>query len=119
MKLPSPSQLKQTSARRGTAGAYFRDQIERAEAKGAARGDMLLRLTLSDVSQLKRDPNLALEDISFSEGVMRFLGVKVAQGGISDSVLDEDPVDEPVVEAPAKPVKKTRAKAKPKAEAKV
>lgn len=119
MKLPSPSQLKQTSARRGSAGVFFRDQIERAEAKGVEREAMLLRLTLSDVSHLKRDPNLALEDISFSDGVMRFLGVKVAQGGVSDSVLDEDPADEPEVVAPAKPVKKTRAKAKPKAEAKV
>ena len=76
------------SPRRKPPGQHFRSAIEAAEADGVARGDMTLRLTLSDVSALKRDRTLALEDISFSGGVMRYLGVEVAQGGVTESVLD-------------------------------
>lgn len=75
-------------ARRGPASAYFRKQIEAAEADGVQRDDMLLRLTLSDVSHLKRDRDLAVTDISFKDGVMRYLGVRVEQGGVTDSALD-------------------------------
>ena len=49
---------------------------------------MLLRLTFGDVSQLKRDTSLAVEDISFAGGVMRFLGVRIEQGGVVESVLE-------------------------------
>ena len=49
---------------------------------------MLLRLTFGDVSQLKRDASLALEDVSFAGGVMRFLGVQIEQGGVVESVLE-------------------------------
>jgi len=73
---------------RGSPASYFRDAIEKAEADGIARADMLLRLTLGDVHKLKRDPDLALADISFAEGTMRFLGVKVEQGGVAASALD-------------------------------
>jgi hypothetical protein len=65
----------------------FRTQIERAEAVGAKRQAMTLRLTHGDVSQLKRDRGLAVEDISFADGVMRFLGVKVEEGGVIVSEL--------------------------------
>lgn len=75
-------------ARRGPASAHFRKQIEAAEADGVKRDDMLLRLTLSDVSHLKRDRDLAVTDISFKDGVMRYLGVRVEQGGVTDSALD-------------------------------
>jgi len=66
----------------------FRTAIDNAVAGGAALDDMMLRLTLSDASELKRDRTLAIEDISFSEGVMRFLGVKVTPGGVTASSLD-------------------------------
>ncbi|WP_041373576.1 hypothetical protein [Phenylobacterium zucineum] len=74
--------------RRGSPAADFRRQIEAAEAEGVSRGSMTLRLTLSDVSHLKRDRALAVSDISFSDGEMRFLDVKVEQGGVAESTLD-------------------------------
>ena len=81
MKSPAPS------PRRAAASTHFRGEIEKAEAAGVARDDMTLRLTLSDVSQLRRDATLAVADISFAGGVMRYLGVKVEQGGVPVSVL--------------------------------
>jgi hypothetical protein len=73
---------------RGSAANHFRAEIEKAEADGVARADMMLRLTFRDMHQLKRDPDIAIADISFAEGVMRFLGVKVEQGGVAESALD-------------------------------
>jgi hypothetical protein len=75
-------------ARRKPAGQHFRNEIEAAEAQGVGRDVMTLRLTLSDVSALKRDRSLAVEDISFADGVMRYLGVKVESGGVPESTLD-------------------------------
>ena len=66
----------------------FRGQIETALADGVALEDMTLRLTLGDTHKLKRDPKVALADISFADGVMRYLGVKVEQGGVAASTLD-------------------------------
>ncbi len=82
MKTPSPP------LSRASVADQFRSQIERAEADGTPRGDMTLRLTFSDASALKRDPNLPLADIHFAEGTMRFLGVRVEQGGVAVSALD-------------------------------
>ena len=65
----------------------FLREIEKAEAEGVTRANMTLQLTLSDAQKLKRDAGLAITDISFSEGVMTFLGVKVEQGGVSVSTL--------------------------------
>ena len=75
-------------ARRGPPATVFRTQIETAEAAGARRDDMTLRLTLNDVTALKRDRALPVTDISFAGGVMRYLGVRVEQGGVPESVLD-------------------------------
>lgn len=66
----------------------LREAIEKAVAEGADRKDMMLRLTLSDASDLKRDRTLAVSDISFTEGVMRFLGVEVTPGGVTASILE-------------------------------
>jgi hypothetical protein len=82
MKAQSSPPLLRTPAIR------FRSEIERAEADGIPREDMTLRLTLSDVHKLKRDPDLAVADISFGDGVMRFLGVRIEEGGIAESALD-------------------------------
>lgn len=68
----------------------FRQAIEKAEADGAARGDLVLRLTTRDAADLKRDRNIAVEDISFTGGVMRFLGVKVVAGGVPASILEPE-----------------------------
>ena len=77
-----------TPARRGPPARAFRKQIEAAEAEGVDRADMTLRLTLNDATALKRDRELPIADLSFAGGVMRFLGVKIEQGGVPESVLD-------------------------------
>lgn len=77
----------QTSPRRIGAAVHFRDEIGKAEAQGVSRDDMTLHLTLSDVDQLKKDRNVPLADISFAGGAMRYLGVKIEQGGVPVSVL--------------------------------
>lgn len=66
----------------------FRAAIDKALEAGVDRKHMLLRLTHGDAAELKRDRTLAVEDISFKDGVMRFLGVKVEYGGITTSRLD-------------------------------
>ncbi|CAN7241005.1 hypothetical protein LJR219_000955 [Phenylobacterium sp. LjRoot219] len=73
--------------RRGSPAASFRTQIEKAEVAGCARGDMTLRLTLGDASLLKRDPALAVTDITFADGAMTFLGVPIQEGGVTESKL--------------------------------
>ena len=65
----------------------MRSQIEKAEADGVDRPQMILRLTHADASHLKRDPELAVSDIIFADGVMWFLGVKVEEGGVTESAL--------------------------------
>ncbi len=72
---------------RASAALHFRAEIEKAEAIGTPREDMSLHLTLGDVSQLKRDRSVPLTDISFAGGTMRYLGVKIVQGGVPVSVL--------------------------------
>ncbi|HEY1750096.1 MAG TPA: hypothetical protein VGG29_02475 [Caulobacteraceae bacterium] len=72
---------------RESVAARFRREIEQAEARGADRADMTLKLTLGDASNLRRDRGVPLTDISFTDGVMRYLGVAIVQGGISESAL--------------------------------
>jgi len=72
-----------------SASLRFRAEIEKAEAAGVRREDMSLHLTLGDVNQLKRDRSLPVTDISFADGTMRYLGVKIVQGGVSASVLHQ------------------------------
>ena len=76
--------------RRAPAATHFRRQIESAEAEGVQRTDMTLRLSLADVAALKRDRTLPVADITFSDGVMHYLGVRVEQGGVAESTLDRD-----------------------------
>lgn len=75
------------SPRRASAADHFRQEIGRTEAQGVSREDMTLHLTLNDVNQLRRDRSLAVEDISFAGGTMRYLGVKIEQGGVPVSEL--------------------------------
>lgn len=92
----------------------FSEAIDAALADGGKRQDLVLRLTLSDSAELKRDPLLPVADISFAGGKMSFLGVEVLSGGVTTSRLGVRG-DEPEP-APAPPVKKaTRKKAAPKA----
>jgi len=82
--------MKPQPTRRSPAGIHFRAEIEKADAEGVAREDMTLRLTLGDVSQLRRDRSLPTADISYAGGEMRYLGVKVSQGGVAESILVRD-----------------------------
>lgn len=81
------SSMKAPAGRRAVAAVHFRAEIEKAVAEGVAREDMMLRLTLNDVNQLRRDGSLPVSDISYADGVMRYLGVKVEQGGVPQSEL--------------------------------
>lgn len=93
-KAPSPP------VRRAAPATHFRGEIEKAEAAGSARADMVLRLTLGDLSKLKRDASLAVADISFSGGAMRFLGVRVEGGGVAESALEHPEPPQPDEPAP-------------------
>ena len=79
-----------------------------------SRDTMLLRLTFRDESLIKRSPEVGLDEVSFIDGEMRFVGVRVKVGNIPQSLLDVDPQPDPEPVAPPAKVKKTRAKAKPK-----
>ena len=81
------------------AAAHFRKEIEKAEASGVLREDMTLELTLSDASHLRRDRSLAVTDISFAGGAMRFLGVRIREGGVAASVLSLPAAPEEAVRA--------------------
>lgn len=78
---------------RAPAASHFRGEIDRAEAQGVSRADMTLQLTLNDVNTLKRDGSLGVADISFAGGEMRYLGVKVVQGGVTTSALSYPATD--------------------------
>jgi hypothetical protein len=68
-------------------GKKFKAEIERARLDGVDDSALLLRLTLGDVSRLKRDPGISASEISFADGEMRYLGVKVVGGDIATSAL--------------------------------
>ena len=68
--------------------AELRSAIDRAEAGGVDRHDMILRLTLRDESTIKRSPSVSLEEVSFAGGEMRFMGVKVVAGAVAISFLE-------------------------------
>ncbi|HEY8617681.1 hypothetical protein [Phenylobacterium sp.] len=72
---------------RASIAERFRREIEVALAEGTSPDQLKLRLTLGDLNRLRRDPSVSVADIGFAEGVMRFLGVEVQQGGISESDL--------------------------------
>lgn len=80
--------MRTTFNKTASPDARFRAQIEAAAADGADRAQMLLRLTLRDANLLSRDPDTPLADISYLGGEMRFLGVRVAKGGVAESSLD-------------------------------
>jgi hypothetical protein len=71
-------------------------------------------MTLRDVSELKRDPKVPMADISYSPEGMRYLGVAVDQGGVTQSTLDRGDtsyVRGAVAEPPPPKPKATRKKA--------
>jgi len=103
--------------RRGSAAEEMRLLIDKADQDGIDRKLMVLRMTLRDVSELKRDPRVASEDIAYKDGQMRYLGIPVAQGGVTQSTLDTSgaPVEVPVEVKPAKAKKVAKPRvAKPR-----
>lgn len=84
------------AARTESVAGRFRAEIERAEAGGLSREAMTLHLTRRDVSQLKRDRNVDLADISFAGGVMKYLDVKVEEGGVETSALTQSASGRPL-----------------------
>ncbi len=68
-------------------GRRFRAEIEKAKDGGIAPSDLILQLTRSDASKLKRDSTVLIEDISFIDGAMTYLGVKVVEGDTAASAL--------------------------------
>jgi hypothetical protein len=104
--------------RRGTAAEEARLAIEQADADGVSREAMTLRMTLRDASELKRDPKVPMADISYGPDGMRYLGVAVDQGGVTQSTLDRGDtsyVRGAAAEPPAAKPKATRKKAVKKA----
>ncbi|USQ96652.1 hypothetical protein [Caulobacter sp. RL271] len=69
--------------------ALFQRRIADAIAEGATAADLTLRLTLGDARRLRRDTGVPLEAISYLGGQMHFLGVKVVEGGVEASVLEQ------------------------------
>nr|MEA2797941.1 hypothetical protein [Phenylobacterium sp.] len=109
----SPNTQKPTR-RRGSAAEEARMAIEQADADGVKRAAMTLRMTLRDVSELKRDPKVAMADISYGQDGMRYLGVAVDQGGVTQSTLDRGDtsyIRGAAAEAPPAKPKATRKKA--------
>jgi hypothetical protein len=68
-------------------GQKFKAAIEKAKLEGLDPSAMMLRLTLGDVSRLKRDRAIAADEISFAGDEMRYLGVKVVPGDVETSSL--------------------------------
>ncbi|HUZ12194.1 MAG TPA: hypothetical protein VMU93_05035 [Caulobacteraceae bacterium] len=68
-------------------GVTFKAQIDKAAHDGLDPSSLLLQLTRSDVSRLKRDKSLSATDISFANGEMRYLGVRISEGEVAVSAL--------------------------------
>lgn len=87
-----------------------RNWIARADREGLLRADMQLHLSHRDLSGLKRSPAVATDEISFLNGVMRFLDIEVVDAAASASRLARRPdvveAAPEVVVAAAKPAKK-------------
>lgn len=84
----SKSSATSSTVRQISPTSRFRTAIGEAVADGAGVDELVLRLTLRDATRVLRDPETLSDDIRFEGGVMRFLGVRVLQGGIEASVLE-------------------------------
>jgi hypothetical protein len=83
--MSAKSQKAQATPPSGPNIADLRTAIDRAETSGIDRGDMLLHLTFRDEAMIKRSRSVGVDEVSFADGQMRFMGVKVvvASGGAS------------------------------------
>lgn len=87
MAKPAPPVLP-ANAQTGIDG--LRTAIAKAERDGVAKDAMTLRLTHKSAADLKRCKTVGVHELSFSEGEMRFLGVKVVCGGVETSSLQHE-----------------------------
>jgi predicted Zn-dependent protease len=101
----------------------LRAAIARALEDGSDIGDLRLRVTRRHEAEIKRSPEVQLDEVSFKDGVMAFLGVKVLVGQNDISFLDLNGAETEAAEVAAaehlaaNPVKKKKAPAKPRAKA--
>ena len=65
----------------------FKAEIDKAVEGGALPADLTLRLTRGDAARLRRDPAVSVDDLSFADGEMRYMGVKVSEGDVPASML--------------------------------
>ena len=68
--------------------ADLRGAIDAALADGMKRKDLVLHLPLRDECRIKRSPDVAMEEVSFGDGGMSFLGIRVISGAVTVSMLD-------------------------------
>jgi hypothetical protein len=126
--------MSKTSAKAPTASTFgssraaptiadLRMAIARALEDGADIAGLRLRVTRRHEAEIKRSPDVQLDEVSFKDGVMAFLGVKVLVGHNDISFLDLDGEATEAAEVAAaehlaaNPVKKKKAPAKPRAKA--
>ena len=86
--MPRPADSRPRPRSAAEQVAAFRGAIAQALEEGVSTDSMTLRLTLGDAANLRKDRTIPIEDISFADGEMRLLGVKVVSGGITQSGLD-------------------------------
>lgn len=87
-KLPISKDRSKPTPPPAPPAVFFQRRIQDALTEGAVVADMTLRLTLGDARRLRRDADLPMEAISYRDGAMHFLGVKVVEGGVEASVLE-------------------------------
>ena len=101
----------------------LRMAIARALEDGADIAGLRLRVTRRHEAEIKRSPEVQLDEVSFKDGVMAFLGVKVLVGNNDISFLDLDGAATEAADVAAaehlaaNPIKKKKAPAKPRAKA--
>lgn len=89
--MPTPitaSERPKSAASGRKSMASLQDAIRTHIAEGGSADDMVLHLTRRDAANLRRDPSVPIEAISFANGEMRLLGVKVVTGGVEVSALE-------------------------------
>lgn len=71
----------------------IRKWIAKADERGVPRSDMVLHLSNGDMSGLRRSPDVLTAEISFADGVMRFLDIEVvaAPVGAASSLEERTP----------------------------
>lgn len=79
----------------------MRAWIAAADARGTPRSEMQLQLSGSDISGLKRSSRVRTDEITFVQGVMRFLDVEVVPAATSSLATPAPTSAEPPAESAA------------------